>query len=115
MFPILQERRNQMAGTLSGGERQMLGIGKGLMASPELLILDEPSAGLAPKLVLNLLDTVDRIARQGITVLLVEQNIHHAMEMSDRAYVIENGRLVKEGASKALLEDEYVKKAYLGL
>jgi branched-chain amino acid transport system ATP-binding protein len=115
MFPILQERRHQMAGTLSGGERQMLGIGKGLMASPELLILDEPSAGLAPKLVLNLLDTVDRIARQGIMVLLVEQNIHHAMEMSDRAYVIENGRLVKEGASKALLEDEYVKKAYLGL
>jgi branched-chain amino acid transport system ATP-binding protein len=115
MFPILRERQNQMAGTLSGGERQMLGIGKGLMASPELLILDEPSSGLAPKLVINLLDTVDRIAQQGITVLLVEQNIHHAMEMSDRAYVIENGRLVKEGASKALLDDEYVKKAYLGL
>lgn len=115
MFPILREREQQAAGTLSGGERQMLGIGKGLMSSPELLILDEPSAGLSPKLVLNLFDTIESIARQGITILLVEQNVHHAMAMSDRAVIMENGRLVKEGDSKTLLEDDYVKKSYLGM
>ena len=115
LFPRLRERAEQAAGTLSGGERQMLGIGKGLMSSPELLILDEPSAGLSPKLVLNLFDTIESIAREGITVLLVEQNVHHAMAMSDRAIVMENGRLVKEGDSKTLLEDDYVKKSYLGM
>ncbi|MEJ2170283.1 MAG: ABC transporter ATP-binding protein [Desulfobacterales bacterium] len=115
MFPILREREQQAAGTLSGGERQMLGIGKGLMSSPELLILDEPSAGLSPKLVLNLFDSIESIAGEGITILLVEQNVHHAMAMSDRAIIMENGRLVKEGDSKSLLEDDYVKKSYLGL
>ena len=115
MFPRLREREEQAAGTLSGGERQMLGIGKGLMSSPELLILDEPSAGLSPKLVLNLFDTIESIAREGITVLLVEQNVQHAMAMTDRAIIMENGRLVKEGDSKTLLEDDYVKKSYLGM
>lgn len=115
MFPRLRERKAQLAGTLSGGERQMLGIGKGLMASPELLILDEPSSGLSPKLVLHLLKTIEKIAEDGITVLLVEQNVHHAMNMTDRALIMENGRLVKEGASKTLLEDDDVKKAYLGI
>jgi len=115
MFPILREREEQAAGTLSGGERQMLGIGKGMMSSPELLILDEPSAGLSPKLVLNLFDSIEGIAREGVTILLVEQNVHHAMAMSDRAIIMENGRLVKEGDSKTLLEDDYVKKSYLGM
>lgn len=115
MFPRLRERQNQLAGTLSGGERQMLGVGKGLMSSPELLILDEPSAGLSPKLVLHLLTTIERIATAGVTILLVEQNVHHAMTMSDKAFVLENGRLIKEGESQSLLQDDYVKKAYLGL
>ena len=115
MFPRLEERRSQLAGTLSGGERQMLGIAKGLMSSPQFLILDEPSLGLSPKLVLQLLDAVGEIAKQGVTVLLVEQNVHLAMKISNRAYVLENGRVVKEGVSGTLLEDDHVKKAYLGL
>lgn len=115
LFPVLEERRNQLAGTLSGGERQMLGIGKGLMASPELLILDEPSLGLSPKLVTKVFDAIKEIRRQGVTVLLVEQNVHHAIEMSNRAYVLENGRITKGGNSKTLLEDDHVKKAYLGI
>ena len=102
MFPRLEERKSQLAGTLSGGERQMLGIGKGLMSSPEFLILDEPSLGLSPKLVLQLLDSVEEIAKQGVTVLLVEQNVHLAIKISNRAYVLENGKIVKEGASKSL-------------
>jgi branched-chain amino acid transport system ATP-binding protein len=93
----------------------MLGIAKGLMSSPQFLILDEPSLGLSPKLVLQLLDAVGEIAKQGVTVLLVEQNVHLAMKISNRAYVLENGRVVKEGVSGTLLEDEHVKKAYLGL
>jgi branched-chain amino acid transport system ATP-binding protein len=115
MFPVLGERRHQPAGTLSGGERQMLGIGKGLMSRPELLILDEPSSGLSPKLVLFLFDVIGRIFREGIAVLLVEQNVHHAMEMSNRAYIMENGRLVKEGRARDLLDDEGVKRSYLGI
>lgn len=115
MFPRLDERKLQLAGTLSGGERQMLGIAKGLMASPEFLILDEPSLGLSPKLVLQLLNSVEEIAKQGVTVLLVEQNVHLAMRVSNRAYVLENGKMVKEGASQTLLADDHVRKAYLGL
>jgi branched-chain amino acid transport system ATP-binding protein len=115
MFPRLEERKHQLAGTLSGGERQMLGIAKGLMASPECLILDEPSLGLSPKLVLLLLDSVEAIAKQGVSVLLVEQNVHLAMKVSNRAYVLENGKMVKEGESGSLLSDDHVRKAYLGL
>jgi len=114
LFPELRERRNQLAGTLSGGERQMLGIGKGLMSSPEFLIFDEPSFGLSPKLVLKLLDTISEISKQGVTILLVEQNVHHAMSLSHRVYVLENGRMVKGGDSRTLLEDDYVRRAYLG-
>jgi branched-chain amino acid transport system ATP-binding protein len=115
MFPRLEERENQLAGTLSGGERQMLGIAKGLMSSPEFLILDEPSLGLSPKLVLQLLDSVQEIAKRGVTVLLVEQNVQLAIKISTRTYVLENGKMVKEGISKTLLEDDHVRKAYLGL
>jgi branched-chain amino acid transport system ATP-binding protein len=115
MFPRLEERRQQLAGTLSGGERQMLGIGKGLMSCPELLILDEPSSGLSPKLVLLLFEVIGQIFREGIAVLLVEQNVHHALQMANRAYVMESGRLIKEGTSQALLADGEVKRAYLGM
>lgn len=115
LFPILKERKNQLAGTLSGGERQMLGIGKGLMASPEFLVLDEPSLGLSPLLVINLFDVIKKISEQGVTLLLVEQNVHHAMNMSSRAYVVENGRIAVHGYSKNLLEDDKVRKAYLGI
>jgi branched-chain amino acid transport system ATP-binding protein len=114
LFPELWERRNQLAGTLSGGERQMLGIGKGLMSSPELLIFDEPSLGLSPKLVLKLFETINEISKQGVTILLVEQNVHHAMNLSHRSYVLENGRIIKEGDSRSLLQDDYIRKAYLG-
>jgi len=115
MFPRLAERKGQLAGTLSGGERQMLGIAKGLMSSPEFLILDEPSLGLSPKLVSQLLNTVGEIAKQGVMMLLVEQNVHLAIKISDRAYVLENGRMVKESVSETLLEDDHVRKAYLGI
>ncbi len=93
----------------------MLGIGKGLMSSPELLILDEPSLGLAPVLVLNLWKIIKDISNEGKTIILVEQNVHHAMELSTRAYVLENGRIVKSGYSKSLLEDDHLKKVYLGM
>ena len=115
LFPELKDRRNQLAGTLSGGERQMLGIAKGLMASPRLLIFDEPSSGLSPKLVLLVLNAIKEIRQRGIAVLLVEQNVHHAMEMSNRIYVLENGRMIKSGAAQSLLTDDHVKRAYLGL
>ncbi len=114
LFPDLRDRKNQMAGTLSGGERQMLGIGKGLMASPRLLMMDEPSWGLAPKLVLRVFDTIREIKRRGVTILLVEQNIHHALSMASRAYVLENGRIVLEGTSEDLMGNEHVQKSYLG-
>lgn len=114
LFPDLKERKNQMAGTLSGGERQMLGIGKGLMASPKTLMMDEPSWGLAPKLVLRVFDTVREIQRQGVTLLLIEQNVHHALRLASRAYVLENGRIVLEGTSQAIMEHDYIRKSYLG-
>ncbi len=115
LFPRLQERRKQMAGTLSGGEQQMLAIGRGLMSRPQLMMLDEPSLGLAPLLVQEVFKLVRQINEQGVTVLLVEQNVRLTLAMCDRAYVLENGRVVLEGTGKELLENEQVKEAFLGI
>lgn len=115
LFPILKERKKQLAGTLSGGERQMLAVGRGLMSRPKLLMLDEPSLGLAPKLVLTVFDIVKNINEEGVTILLVEQNVRHALEITDRAYVLETGKITLEGKGKELLASDYVKKAFLGL
>lgn len=115
LFPRLKERSNQKAGTLSGGEQQMLAIGRALMSKPKLLMLDEPSLGLAPNLVDLLADLLQDIHKRGITILLVEQNASMALSISDRAYVLEVGKIVLEGEGKELLEDEHVKKAYLGM
>ncbi|HSB12247.1 MAG TPA: ABC transporter ATP-binding protein [Blastocatellia bacterium] len=114
MFPKLKERENQMAGTLSGGEQQMVAIGRGLMARPRLLILDEPSLGLAPIVVQEMFETIQTINREGITVLLVEQNVRQSLKLASRAYVLENGRVVLEGRGSELLEDQRVREAYLG-
>jgi len=114
-FPILKERQKQLASTLSGGEQQMLAIARGLMSQPELLILDEPSLGLAPKLVMQVFDSIREIKQTGVEVLLVEQNVRHALELADRAYVLETGRVTLKGPCKELVNDEHVKKAYLGL
>lgn len=114
IFPRLQERQNQRAGTLSGGERQMLAIGRALMSKPKLLILDEPSFGLAPILVQMMFEMIAEINRQGVTILLVEQNVRAALELAQRAYVIENGRIVGEGKGDALLSFESIRSAYLG-
>ncbi|HOE35105.1 MAG: ABC transporter ATP-binding protein [Chloroflexi bacterium] len=113
-FPRLKERLNQRAGTLSGGERQMLAIGRAMMSKPKLLMLDEPSFGLAPILVDAIFEMVKGINKQGVTILLVEQNVRAALELADRAYVIENGRIVGEGSGEALLSYESVRSAYLG-
>ncbi len=115
LFPILKERRNQLARTLSGGEQQMLAVGRGLMAKPVLLMLDEPSLGLAPMLVRSVFEAVRQINDGGTTVLLVEQDVQHSLELSHRGYVLENGRVVMEGDGKELLEDPHIRKAYLGL
>ena len=115
LFPRLKERRNQLAGTLSGGERQMLAIGRALMSSPKILMFDEPSLGLAPNLALNVLKTIQELNKEGYTILLVEQNVRLALKISSRGYVIENGRIVLKGSSEELLNDPHVKKAYLGL
>jgi len=115
IFPILKERRRQSAGKLSGGERQMLAIGRGLMSNPRLCMLDEPSYGLAPNLLSEVLEVIKHLREQGITVFLIEQNVRRTLETADRAYVLENGRIVLEGKSEDLLQDELVKKAYLGL
>ncbi|MBA7513782.1 High-affinity branched-chain amino acid transport ATP-binding protein LivF [subsurface metagenome] len=113
-FPILKERKNQLAGSLSGGEQQMLAMGRALMSRPKLLLLDEPSLGLAPILVEGVADIIKKIHQEGTTVLLVEQNAFLALNISDRAYVLETGKVVLEGKAKDLLQDERVKKAYLG-
>ncbi len=115
LFPILKERRNQLARTLSGGEQQMLAVGRGLMAKPILLMLDEPSLGLAPMLVKTVFEAVRQINEGGTTVLLVEQDVQHSLQLSHRGYVLENGRVVMEGTGKELLEDPHIRKAYLGL
>jgi branched-chain amino acid transport system ATP-binding protein len=116
IFPILNERRNQLAGTLSGGERQMLAIGMGLMSRPKLLMLDEPSQGLAPLISLKLFEALKELNEEGgLTILLVEQNVHYALDYSDRGYVIEQGRIALSGNSEELKENEHVKKAYLGI
>lgn len=115
MFPILKERQNQLAGSLSGGEQQMCAIGRGLMAKPKLLMLDEPSLGLAPILVAQVLSMVKTIREQGVTVLLVEQNVRQSLSLADRGYVLENGRIVMEGSSAALLADDRLRQAYLGM
>jgi branched-chain amino acid transport system ATP-binding protein len=114
-FPVLKERRKQMGGTLSGGEQQMLAIGRGLMASPKLMMLDEPSLGLAPILVDAVFSIIRRIRDEGVTVLLVEQNVKLSLAMSDRVYVLENGRIVLEGCGRSMLETAAIKEAYLGL
>ncbi len=113
-FPRLAERRNQRAGTLSGGERQMLAIGRALMSKPKLLMLDEPSFGLAPILVDNIFEMIQAINRQGVTILLVEQNVRAALELAQRSYVIENGRILGQGSGDDLLYFESVRSAYLG-
>jgi branched-chain amino acid transport system ATP-binding protein len=114
-FPRLSERKTQKGGTLSGGERQMLAIGRALMSQPRLLLLDEPSLGLAPMLVTKVFETVTRIAETGLTVLMVEQNVHYSLEISHRAYVLEHGKVVMEGTSSELAENEHVRKAYLAI
>lgn len=114
LFPRLSERRRQLGGTLSGGEQQMLAIGRALMSRPKLLMLDEPSLGLAPLLVKTIFDTLRQINEQGVTILLVEQNARAALRLADYGYVLETGRIVLEGASGDLLKDERVRKAYLG-
>ncbi|ODN31429.1 ABC transporter ATP-binding protein [Fervidobacterium thailandense] len=114
LFPRLRERINQRAGTLSGGEQQMLAIGRALMSRPKLLLLDEPSLGLAPVIVKEVFRLIRRIHEEGVTILLVEQNAFEALKLCDYAYVLETGRIVLEGTGKQLLEDERVKKAYLG-
>ena len=113
-FPRLKERRRQLAGTLSGGEQQMLAVGRALMAKPKMILMDEPSMGLSPLLVQEIFDIIQEVNKQGITILLVEQNAQMALSISDRAYVLETGHITIEGDAKALLNDERVKKAYLG-
>jgi branched-chain amino acid transport system ATP-binding protein len=115
LFPRLKERRRQAAGTLSGGERQMCALGRGLMGLPRLLMLDEPSLGLAPRLVGEMFATLRLLRQEGLTVLLVEQNVHQALELADAGYVLETGRIVLSGSSRELLADERVRSAYLGV
>jgi branched-chain amino acid transport system ATP-binding protein len=114
-FPILKDRRNQLAGTMSGGEQQMLAIGRGLMARPRLLMLDEPSWGIAPKFVTKVLDTIQHINAQGVSILLVEQNLHKALAIAHHGYVIQTGRIVMQGSGAELLANDDIRKAYLGL
>jgi branched-chain amino acid transport system ATP-binding protein len=115
LFPKLSERSSQSAGTLSGGEQQMLAIGRSLMTKPRFLMLDEPSLGLAPKLVIDIFGVIKNINQLGVTVMLVEQNAVHALQLSDRGYVLENGRVVLHGTGEELLGDDRVRTAYLGL
>ena len=113
-FPRLEERKNQMAGTLSGGEQQMLAMGRALMSKPKIILMDEPSMGLSPIMVNEIFDIIRSVSESGTTVLLVEQNAKKALSIADRAYVLETGKIVLEGKAKDLLEDDSIKKAYLG-
>ncbi len=115
LFPRLREREKQMAGTLSGGEQQMVAVGRGLMALPKLIMFDEPSLGLAPILVADIFRIIKRINQEGVTVLVTEQNTKQSLEISDRGYVLENGRVVLSGTGQELLDNEHVKQAYLGI
>jgi branched-chain amino acid transport system ATP-binding protein len=115
LFPLLQERAGQLARTLSGGEQQMLAIGRGLMSRPKLCVIDEPSNGLSPLLVKEIFTIIEGLRKQGIAILLIEQNVRQTLELADRAYVLENGRVILAGESKKLLKKELIKKAYLGL
>ena len=115
LFPVLAERLSQTAGTLSGGEQQMLAIGRCLMGAPELVMFDEPSLGLAPSIVQDVLKTIRELNREGLTVVLVEQNVAVSLKLADRAYVLENGRVTLAGTGAALLADDRVRQAYLGL
>jgi branched-chain amino acid transport system ATP-binding protein len=115
LFPKLEERQKQMAGTFSGGEQQMLTIGRALMSRPRFLMLDEPSLGLQPNIVTNVFKSLEVLHTEGVTILLVEQNVRKSLEIAQRAYVLEHGHIVMSGESKELLQDEGVKKAYLGI
>jgi branched-chain amino acid transport system ATP-binding protein len=115
LFPRLKEREKQLGGTMSGGEQQMLAIARGLMANPKLILLDEPSLGLAPLLVKFIFDIIQEINKQGVTVLLVEQNVYQSLRIAHRAYVLETGRVVLTGKGEELLNDDHVKKAFLGM
>jgi branched-chain amino acid transport system ATP-binding protein len=115
IFPALEAKHKETAGTLSGGQAQMLAIGRGMMASPKLLMLDEPSAGISPKLADSIFISIQKLRQEGITILLVEQDAGRSLEMSDFAYVLENGRIVQSGKGKELLNNDYVRQAYLGM
>jgi len=115
LFPRLRERRDQAVSTLSGGEQQMVAIGRGLMSGPKVLMLDEPSLGLAPILVDEVLDTVRQLKQEGISILLVEQNVREALDLADRGYILQTGRIVEEGPGRKLLESDRVRKAFLGI
>jgi branched-chain amino acid transport system ATP-binding protein len=115
LFPRLREREKQLGGTMSGGEQQMLAIGRGLMANPKLLLLDEPSLGLSPLFVKNIFDIITEINRQGVTILLVEQNVYQSLRIANRAYVLETGRVVLTGTGADLLNNDHIKKAFLGM
>jgi branched-chain amino acid transport system ATP-binding protein len=115
LFPRLEERKDQLAGTLSGGEQQMVAVGRGLMTLPQILMLDEPSLGLAPLIVIDLFEVIKKINQEGTTVILVEQNMQLALSTVQRGYVLENGRIILEGESENLLREDYMRKAYLGI
>jgi branched-chain amino acid transport system ATP-binding protein len=115
LFPRLRARQKQLAGTLSGGERKMLAIGRGIMSGPSMMLVDEPSLGLAPKLTLAVFEALQSLRENGVTILLVEQNVNTTLRMTDRAYVLEQGEIVLQGSSSDLLKDEHVRKAFLGV
>jgi branched-chain amino acid transport system ATP-binding protein len=115
LFPVLQERQRQRAGSLSGGEQQMLAVGRALMSGPRLILLDEPSMGLAPVMVLRLFDLIRRVREEGYTILVVEQNVRQVLKLVDRAYLLEVGRIKMEGRADALADQDFVRKAYVGL
>jgi branched-chain amino acid transport system ATP-binding protein len=115
LFPLLRERQGQLARTLSGGEQQMVAMGRGLMSKPRLCIIDEPSSGLAPIVVDEIFRIIEGLRERGMAVFLIEQNVQQTLEIADRAYVMENGRIVITGESKKLLQEELIRKAYLGL
>jgi branched-chain amino acid transport system ATP-binding protein len=114
LFPVLGDRRKQLGGTLSGGEQQMLAIGRALMAKPRILLMDEPSLGLAPKIITSIFEIITQIRSEGVTILLVEQNANQALRIADRGYVLENGHVLYQDTAPALLGDDRIRRAYLG-